>query len=104
MTVVHVKIAFTESNNPIATEAGTRAMLDFINFMGDQKAFPGIKPIYVAWKDQRPPAGYGFFECQDAARMQDYLRSIPGQPTIEIEAVSDLKTMAKLADAKLGAG
>tara|TARA_R110000868_G_scaffold11516_3_gene56302 strand:- start:1728 stop:2039 length:312 start_codon:yes stop_codon:yes gene_type:complete len=95
--IVHVKVSYSEGQNPMATKAGTQALADFISYMDRQTDFPGVKPIFVAWQDQRPASGYGFFHCESADQMQAFLKGMPGTPRLDIVAVNDLKEMAARA-------
>ena len=104
MIYVHVQVSYTEQRNPIASQEGMKAMADFIKYMEEQTEFPGLKPIFVGWQDQRPPTGYGFFECKDMDQIKAFLKLMPNEPTIEIEQVNDMKQMAQIASVQLAAG
>ena len=101
MITAHVRIDYRESDNPIATADGTRKMLGFIERLGGKSAPAGVRPIYVAWKDQRPPSGFAFFECDDLGQLRDLLAELPNNPRVEIAEVHDLETMAERAARRL---
>jgi len=94
---VHVTLSYAGCANPIASTEGAEAMASFLKFMEHQSQFPGLKPIFVGWKDQRPPAGFGFFECVDVAQVATFMDLMPGGPAIDITEVFGMDVMAKRA-------
>lgn len=101
--IVHVHISYTEAQNPLTTQEGTQALSDFISYMETQTDFPDVEPVFVAWQDQRPPSGYGFFKCAGKDQIRSYLERLPGKPQVKIVAVNELPDMAKRAKAHLAA-